>query len=150
MDANPDLRAERDRIDREDARLDDEAALLAAEKSRLQDEFLAIGEDTFLQDAGSDAGAVRASIAWLHAGSQKLDSDVERRSELIEENPIVASGHIAWNGPVTTSPRAGPRRVPRGPLPEGIPEVRLVDGEIHSVYLLSSRAGLGKDPTPCI
>ena len=62
----------------------------------------------------------------------------------------MASGHIAWNGPVTTSPRAGPRRVPRGPLPEGIPEVRLVDGEIHSVYLLSSRAGLGKLPTPCI
>merc|ERR1711871_1301676 len=26
----------------------------------------------------------------------------------------------------------------------------LVDGEIHSVYLLSSRAGLGKNPTPCI
>ena len=62
----------------------------------------------------------------------------------------VAAMAYKWHGSVTASPRAGPRRVPRGPLPEGIPEVRLVDGEVRSVYLLSSRAGLGKNPTPCV
>ena len=60
----------------------------------------------------------------------------------------VAAMAYKWDSSVTASPRAGPRRVPRGPLPEGIPQVRLVDGEIHSVYLLSSRAELGKNPTP--
>jgi len=97
-EGNAKLRAERGQIDSEDARLAAEAEWLKTEKSRLQGEFLARGEEAFLQDAGSDAGAVRASIAWLHAGSLKLDADAARRSELIEENPIVASGHHHFPG----------------------------------------------------
>ena len=48
----------------------------------------------------------------------------------------VAAMAYKWDSSVTASPRAGPRRVPRGPLPEGVPQVRRDDGEIRALRLL--------------